>query len=269
MDFTIDPRHEDIVTRVREFVDSRLVPLESELLEQGLRPLLGRVGELREEVRRLGLWGPNYPREYGGMGLDLIAHGLVSEALGRTPLGHYVFGCNAPDAGNAELLHMFGSDAQKEEWLRPLVEGKIRSCFGMTEAANSGANPLMLTTTAELHGDNWVVNGDKWFTTGADGASLCIVMAVTDPDAPAHQRASMLVVPTATPGFTVVRNTPIMGHAGVDLFSHGEIRLKDCRVPVDNLLGARGEGFRLAQARLGPGRVHHCMRWLGICERAL
>jgi alkylation response protein AidB-like acyl-CoA dehydrogenase len=269
MDFTIDPAHEALVRRVREFVDSRLLPLEPTLLEHGLQPLLGKVGELRQEVRQLGLWGPNYPTEYGGLGLDLVAHGLVSEALGRSPLGHYVFGCNAPDAGNAELLHMYGSDSQKERWLRPLVQGRIRSCFGMTEAANSGANPLMLATRAELHGDSWVINGDKWFTTGADGSSLCIVMAVTDPDADVHKRASMLLVPTDTAGYALVRNTPIMGHAGVDLFSHGEVRFRDCRVPADSLLGARGEGFRLAQARLGPGRVHHCMRWLGICQRAL
>jgi acyl-CoA dehydrogenase len=127
----------------------------------------------------------------------------------------------------------------------------------------------MLETRAVLDGDEWVINGDKWFTTGADGAALCIVMAVTDPDASPHQRASMLLVPVATPGYQLVRNTPIMGHAGIDLFSHGEIRFQDCRVPLDNLLGPRGEGFRLAQARLGPGRIHHCMRWLGICERAM
>jgi len=164
---------------------------------------------------------------------------------------------------------MYGSDVQKERWLRPLVQGRIRTCFGMTEAANSGANPLMLATRAELDGDSWVINGDKWFTTGADGSSLCVVMAVTDPDAAVHKRASMLLVPTDTAGYALVRNTPIMGHSGVDLFSHGEIRFTDCRVPADSLLGARGEGFRLAQARLGPGRVHHCMRWLGICQRAL
>jgi acyl-CoA dehydrogenase len=269
MDFSIDPVVEELVGRVREFVDRKLLPLEPELLESGIAPLLPTVHVLREEVRQEGLWGPNYPREYGGLGLDLVSHGLVSEALGRCPLGHYVFGCNAPDAGNAELLHMYGSEAQKGQWLEPLVQGHIRSCFGMTEAANSGANPLMLATTARLEDDGWVINGDKWFTTGADGAALCIVMAVTDPDASPHQRASMLLVPVATPGYQLVRNTPIMGHAGIDLFSHGEIRFQDCRVPLDNLLGPRGEGFRLAQARLGPGRIHHCMRWLGICERAM
>jgi alkylation response protein AidB-like acyl-CoA dehydrogenase len=269
MDFTIDPGTEDIVKRIREFVDARVVPLEPALLESGLQAVLPEVQALREEVRSLGLWGPNYPREWGGLGLDLVAHGLVSEALGRCPLGHYVFGCNAPDAGNVELLHMFGSEAQKRQWLEPLVRGRIRSCFGMTEPANSGANPVMLTTRASLDGDSWVINGDKWFTTGADGAAMCIVMAVTDPDAPVHRRASMILVPTDAAGYSLRRNTPIMGHAGIDLFSHGEVSFEDCRVPAGNLLGARGDGFRLAQARLGPGRIHHCMRWLGICGRAL
>jgi alkylation response protein AidB-like acyl-CoA dehydrogenase len=269
MDFTISPETNELVARVREYVDSRLVPLEPRLLEDGFGAVLDELRSCRAEVQKLGLWAPNYPLEYGGLGADLVTHGLISEALGRCPLGHYAFGCNAPDAGNAELLHMYGSEEQKREWLAPLAAGDIRTCFGMTEAANSGANPLMLETRAVLDGDEWVINGDKWFTTGADGAALCIVMAVTDPDARPHQRASMLLVPVATPGYQLVRNTPIMGHAGIDLFSHGEIRFQDCRVPLDNLLGPRGEGFRLAQARLGPGRIHHCMRWLGICERAM
>ncbi len=269
MDFTISPETNELVARVREYVDSRLVPLEPRLLEGGFGEVLDELRSCRAEVRKLGLWAPNYPLEYGGLGANLVTHGLISEALGRCPLGHYAFGCNAPDAGNAELLHMYGSEEQKRKWLAPLAAGDIRTCFGMTEAANSGANPLMLETRAMLDGDEWVINGDKWFTTGADGAALCIVMAVTDPDARPHQRASMLLVPVATPGYQLVRNTPIMGHAGSDLFSHGEIRFQDCRVPLDNLLGPRGEGFRLAQARLGPGRIHHCMRWLGICERAM
>jgi alkylation response protein AidB-like acyl-CoA dehydrogenase len=223
----------------------------------------------RADVRRLGLWGPAYPHEYGGLGLDLVTHGLISEALGRCPLGHYVFGCNAPDAGNVELLHEFGSAVQKRRWLSPLVAGEIRSCFGMTEPGNSGANPLLLETRATLEGDGWVLNGRKWFTTGADGASVCIVMAVTDPDSTPHSRASMFLVPTDAAGYRLLRNTPVMGQAGTDLFSHGEIALEDCHIPADHLLGPRGAGFRLAQTRLGPGRIHHCMRWLGICERAL
>jgi alkylation response protein AidB-like acyl-CoA dehydrogenase len=269
MDFSIPPETQQLVDRIREYVDRRLLPLEPRLLEAGLGAVLDEVSSCRAEVRKLGLWAPNYPLEYGGLGVDLVTHGLVSEALGRSPLGHYVFGCNAPDAGNAELLHMYGSDEQKRDWLAPLAAGDIRSCFGMTEPGNSGANPLMLTTRGQLEGDEWVIDGDKWFATGADGAALCIVMAVTDPEGPLHQRASMILVPTSAQGYELVRNTPVMGHAGVDLFSHGEIRFRGCRVPASNLLGPRGQGFRLAQARLGPGRIHHCMRWLGICARAL
>ena len=269
MDFKLEPAKQVIVNRVREYVDHELIPLEPSFLESGLGPLLPVLRGKRADVRRLGLWGPIYPHEYGGLGLDLVTHGLISEALGRCPLGHYVFGCNAPDAGNVELLHEFGSAAQKRRWLQPLVAGEIRSCFGMTEPGNSGANPLMLETSATLDGDSWVLNGRKWFTTGADGASVCIVMAVTDPDSTPHSRASMFLVPTDAAGYRLLRNTPVMGHTGSDLFSHGEITLEDCRIPADHLLGARGAGFRLAQARLGPGRIHHCMRWLGICERAL
>lgn len=269
MDFSTSPATTELVGRIREFVDSRLVPLEPLLLAADYDALLPRIRERRAEVQQLGLWGPNYPVELGGLGLDLLTHGLVSEALGRSPLGHYAFGCNAPDAGNVELLHMYATPAQQQRWLAPLAAGTIRSCFAMTERDNSGANPLMLATTARLDGDEWVIDGSKWFTTGADGASLCIVMAVTDADAPVHQRASMILVPTDAKGYAVERITPVMGHVGRDLFCHGEVRFENCRVPAGNLLGPRGEGFRLAQARLGPGRIHHCMRWLGICDRAL
>jgi alkylation response protein AidB-like acyl-CoA dehydrogenase len=268
MDFHLEPAKQVIVNRFREYVDRELVPLEAAFLSSGFAALLPVLRAKRAEVRRLGLWGPIYPHEHGGLGLDLVTHGLISEALGRCPFAHYVFGCNAPDAGNVELLHEFGTPAQKKRWLAPLVGGEVRSCFGMTEPGNSGANPLMLETRAAPEGDGWVLNGRKWFTTGADGAAFCIAMAVTDPDAPPHGRASMFIVPADAPGYRLLRNTPVMGHEGHDLFSHGEIEFADCRVPADQLLGPRGEGFRLAQSRLGPGRIHHCMRWLGICERA-
>ena len=269
MDFQLEPAKQTIVNRVREYVDRELIPLETAFLQSGLGPLLPVLRGKRAEVKKLGLWGPIYPHEHGGLGLDLITYGLISEALGRCPFAHYVFGCNAPDAGNVELLHEFGSAAQKRRWLEPLVAGEIRSCFGMTERGNSGANPLMLETRATLEGDTWVLNGRKWFTTGADGASVCIVMAVTDSDQPPHQQASMFLVPTDSAGYRLLCNTPVMGNSGTDLFSHGEIAFENCRIPADQLLGPRGSGFRLAQSRLGPGRIHHCMRWLGICERAL
>ncbi|MGQ0428569.1 MAG: acyl-CoA dehydrogenase family protein [Gammaproteobacteria bacterium] len=268
MDFHLEPAKQVVVNRCREFVDRELLPLEPAFLASGFAALLPVLQGKRAEVRKLGLWGPVYPREHGGLGLDLLTHGLISEALGRCPFAHYVFGCNAPDAGNVELLHEFATPAQKQRWLEPLVAGSVRSCFGMTEPGNSGANPLMLETRAVQDGGAWVLTGRKWFATGADGAAFCIVMAVTDPDAPPHGRASMFIVPTDAPGYRLTRNTPVMGHAGADLFSHGELEFEGCHLPGDHLLGPRGEGFRLAQSRLGPGRIHHCMRWLGICDRA-
>jgi alkylation response protein AidB-like acyl-CoA dehydrogenase len=219
-------------------------------------------------VRQMGLWAPNHPPEYGGMGLKLTEHALVSEALGRSPLGHFVFGCQAPDAGNIEILHKYGTPAQKELYLKPLVAGKIRSCFSMTEVETPGSNPVMLEATALKDGSDYVINGQKWYTTAADGATFAIVMAVTNPQASPYRRASMIIVPTNTPGFDLVRNISVMGHTGDDFFSHGEILYHSCRVPQENLLGTEGHGFVIAQERLGPGRIHHCMRWIGICNRA-
>jgi len=270
MNFEPDSRTQELVERVTEFVNEELLPLERPLLEQGFAAVLPELARKRERVKALGLWAPAHPREFGGMGLPLTEFALVSEALGRTPVGHYAFNCQAPDIGNIELLHLFGSESQQQRWLPGLVAGDIRSCFGMTERDNSGANPLFMRATATRDGDHWVLNGRKWFCTGADGASLCVAMMVTDPGNPArHARASLILVPTDTAGFLLERNTPIMGHAGADWASHGEVRFENCRVPLDNLLAAAGDGFRLAQARLGPGRIHHCMRWLGICSRVL
>ncbi|MGH8252123.1 MAG: acyl-CoA dehydrogenase family protein [Steroidobacteraceae bacterium] len=268
MDFNLEPARQVIVNRVREYVDREIVPLEPAFLESGFAALLPVLRTRRADVKKQGLWGPVYPREHGGLGLDLLTYGLVSEALGRSPLAHYVFGANAPDAGNVELLHEAATPPQKKQWLDPLVSGEIRSCFAMTEPDSSGANPLMMTTRAQCDGDGWVLDGRKWFATGADGASLCIVMAVSDPGAAPRERTSLFLVPTDAPGYRLLRNIPVMGHTGADLFSHGEVAFEHCRVPATALLGKRGEGFRLAQARLGPGRIHHCMRWLGICDRA-
>ena len=179
-----------------------------------------------------------------------------------------MFGVQAPDAGNVEILHAHATDEQRERYLRPLVEGKIRSCFSMTEPEMPGSNPVMMGTTAVKDGRDYVINGQKWFTSSADGADFAIVMAVTNPEAPPHQRASMILVPTDTPGFNLVRNVSVMGHAGSGHASHAEIIYQSCRVPQSNLLGAEGDGFLIAQERLGPGRIHHCMRWLGIASRA-
>jgi alkylation response protein AidB-like acyl-CoA dehydrogenase len=267
MDFSVSEKMQTIIAMIDEFVQKELVPLEPLVLRRGFAAMLPELAQKRRMVRQMELWAPNHPKEYGGMGLDLKEHALVSESLGRSILGHYVFGCQAPDAGNIEILHLFGTPQQKEKWLRPLVEGKIRSCFSMTEVEMPGSNPVMLDTTAVKDGDDYVINGQKWYTSSSDGAQFAIVMAVTNPEAALHQRASMIIVPTDTPGFNPVRNIPVMGEAGNDWFGHGEILYQNCRVPRSNLLGAEGAGFAIAQERLGPGRIHHCMRWIGICHR--
>jgi alkylation response protein AidB-like acyl-CoA dehydrogenase len=268
MDFSISEKMETIIEMMDEFVEKELIPMEPEFLTKPFNRLLPEVEEKREMVRQMELWAPNHPKEFGGMGLNLMEYALVSESLGRSPLGHFVFGCHAPDAGNIEILNLYGTDEQKETYLRPLVEGKIRSCFSMTEVDLPGSNPIMLDTTAAKDGSDYVINGQKWYTTAADGASFAIVMAVTNPAENPYLRASMIIVPCDTPGFNLVRNIPVMGHAGEDFFSHAEILYQSCRVPQKNLLGPEGHGFVIAQERLGPGRIHHCMRWIGICRRS-
>lgn len=267
MDFTVSEKMQTILGMMDEFMEKEIYPLEPEFLRKPFTDLLPELEEKRRMVRQMELWAPPHPPEYGGMGLDLVEFALVSESLGRSPLGHYLFGCQAPDAGNIEILHQFGTDDQKETYLKPLVAGTIRSCFSMTEVEMPGSNPVMLETTAVTDGDDYVINGQKWYTTGADGSAFSVVMAVTNPDAPPHLQASMIIVPTDTPGFNLVRNISVMGHEGCDWLSHAEILYQSCRVPQKNLLGPEGHGFVMAQERLGPGRIHHCMRWIGICNR--
>ena len=268
MDFAISSKMKTILGMIDEFVDKELIPLEPEFLTRPCTELLPVFEEKRKTVKQMELWAPNHPKELGGMGLDLMEHALVSESLGRSPLGHYIFGCQAPDAGNIEILHQFGTAAQKDKYLEPLVDGRIRSCFSMTEVELPGSNPIMLDTTAVKDGDEYIINGQKWYTSSADGSEFAIVMAVTNPEAGPYLQASMIIVPTDTPGFNLVRNIPVMGYAGEDYFSHAEILYQNCRVPQENLLGPEGHGFVIAQERLGPGRIHHCMRWIGICNRA-
>ena len=268
MDFAISDKMKTILEMVDEFVEKELIPLEPELAGAGFREMLPKIREKQKKVRQMELWAPNFPKNCGGLGLSLVEHGLLSEALGRTPLGHFVFWCQAPDAGNVEILHLHGTEEQKEKYLKPLVAGDIRSCFSMTEVDMPGSNPVLLETTAVKDGNDYVINGHKWYTSSADGADFAIVMAVTNPEAPDYMQASMIIVPTDTPGFNLVRNIPVMGHAGEDYFSHAEILYQSCRVPQSNLLGPEGHGFIIAQERLGPGRIHHCMRWLGICQRS-
>ena len=254
---------------IEDVMRNDVIPLEGEMLFGTPETLEAGLAEVQAKVKQMGLWAPNFPVEYGGLGLSMVDHGLFSEALGRSPLGHRAFGTQAPDAGNVEILHLFGTPEQKEKWLKPLIAGEIRSCFSMTEPETPGSNPTMLEARARLDGDEWVIDGHKWFTSAADGAAFAIVMAVTDPEAAPHRRASMFIVPTSTPGFELIRNVSVMGHAGTGHGTHGEVSYQGCRIPQENLLGGLGRGFAIAQERLGPGRIHHCMRWLGIADRAL
>ncbi|MQA90996.1 MAG: acyl-CoA dehydrogenase [Gemmatimonas sp.] len=266
---TLERPLEEILASIRDFVRTELQPLEAEFSKGGFKQLFPILEQKRQQVKALGLWAPFLPKEWGGLGLSLTRYARVSEELGHSTFGHFSFNCQAPDVGNMELLMHHGTSEQKERFLLPLTAGQIRSCFSMTEPEHAGSNPVHLSTTAAHDGDDYVINGHKWFTSAADGAAFAIVMAVTNPRAALpHERASQIIVPTDTPGFRLVRNISIMGDPGEDYFSHAEIRYEDCRVPVDNRIGGEGEGFRLAQERLGPGRIHHCMRWIGISERA-
>lgn len=265
IDFSIPPELEAIRERTTAFMDEFVYPNEKNMVEdEGLPVELER--DLQRRVKDLGLWAPNLPRDWGGMGIGFIGQALMNEIVGRSVFAPRLFGNAAPDAGNAELLLIAATDEQKEKYLRPLASGEVRSCFAMTEPEVAGSDPTGLRTTAVRDGDEWVINGHKWFISGAIGSAFAIAMTVTDTGAASHSRASMILVPTDTPGFNIIRSVPVMGSGGVG--GHCEIRFQDCRVPVGNLLGAVGEGFKLAQARLGPGRIQHCMRWIGAAQRS-
>jgi alkylation response protein AidB-like acyl-CoA dehydrogenase len=268
MDFSESPRVASIRQSVREFMTREVYPLEPALRRDGFVAALPALRAARERARQTGLWAAHVPEAHGGAGLSLTEFAHMSEELGRSPIGHFVFNCQAPDVGNMEVLMEHGTPEQKARFLAPLVRGEVRSCFTMTEPEFAGSNPVWMGTTARRDGEHWVLRGHKWFSTGAEGAAFAICMAVTNPEAEPHGRASMIIVPTDTPGFTRVCNLSIMGERGGDWASHAEVSYQDARVPLANLLGAEGMGFAIAQHRLGPGRIHHCMRWIGICERA-
>jgi len=255
------------LAQVRTFMAERVLPNERALVKQDSE---GEqlLAQLQDEVRELGLWAPHVPPEAGGGGTGFLDYAYLNEHIGRSAFGQLVFGCQAPDAGNAEILYLFGTDEQKEQWLQPLVAGQIRSFFSMTEPEVPGSDPTTLRTRAVRDGDEWVIDGHKWFSSGADGAAFGIVMAVSDPDASPHARATQIIVPADTPGVDVVRPINVMGHEGKGWTTHCEVRYTNVRVPVANTLGAEGAGFLIAQKRLGPGRIHHVMRWLGQMQRA-
>jgi alkylation response protein AidB-like acyl-CoA dehydrogenase len=276
IDFSPTPEQEQLRRVTTQLMERYVYPAEEHMTDgPGPLPTAYFPGipdevlrPIQTQVKALGLWAPHMPEEVGGMGIGVVGLALMNEIIGRSPLGPISFGCQAPDAGNCELLDLFGTEEQKREWLLPNVRGDIRSCFSMTEPEVSGADPTGLRTTAVLDGDEWVVDGHKWFTSGAIGAGFAIVMAKTEPDALApHDRFSMIVVPLPRPGVTI-RPVRTMGHTLLG-GGHCEVRYENCRVPRQNLLGARGAGFKLAQARLGPGRIQHCMRWLGVAGRAM
>ncbi len=253
--------------RVRSFMDEYVYPNETALIAEDERAA-ALIAELQQEARDAGLWAPHLPPEAGGSGSGFIEYAYLNEEIGRSFIAQLIFGCQAPDAGNGEILHMFGTPEQKDQFLAPLVAGEIRSFFGMTEPENAGSDPTNLDSRAVRDGDEWVINAHKWFSSGADGAAFGILMAVTEPDAAPHKRASMILVPTDTPGYELIRKIPVMGHEGRGWGTHCETRWTDARVPAANTLGAPGDGFKLAQKRLGPGRIHHVMRWLGQMQRA-
>jgi acyl-CoA dehydrogenase len=273
MDFNPSPEVAQLRERVLDFMDDEIYPQEREIME-ALDAEVGpgvaypqNLAAVREKARGEGLWNLFMPDERFGPGLTNWEYGLLCEEMGRSPMAApMAFNCSAPDTGNMEILAEHGTAEQRERWLEPLLEGRIRSCFSMTEPEVSGSDPTLLQARAELDGDEWVVNGHKWFTSGAVGADLAIAMVVTDSDAHPYGRASMICVPTDTPGFNLVRPISVMGHDGGP--GHCEIRYEDCRVPKEYLLGERGAGFAVAQDRLGPGRIHHCMRAIGTAERA-
>ncbi len=257
---------EDLKAPYRAFMEAHVYPNEAALARED-DDAAALVADLRARAKAEGLWAPHLPPEAGGTGRGFLAYAHLNEEIGRCVWGQLVFNCQAPDAGNGEILHMFGTDEQKERFLAPLVAGDTRSFFSMTEPEVSGADPTGLRTTAVLDGDEWVIDGHKWFSSGAEGAGFGIVMAVTEPDAEPHRRMSQILVPAEAPGIEL-EPVPVMGHRGRGWSTHCEVTYTGVRVPAANVLGERGDGFRIAQKRLGPGRIHHVMRWLGQMERA-
>ena len=283
MDFGFDQRTEDLRGRVLDFMHSQVYPAEAVFEAQyaaaqrlpvddpehwATQPVLA---DLVAEARRRGLWNLFLPGEHGA-GLTNLQYAPLAEILGRSPhLGPVALNCAAPDTGNMEVLAEFGTPDQQARWLKPLLDGQIRSGFSMTEPAVASSDATNIATSIVRDGDDYVVNGDKWWTTGAmnPNCAIFIVMGKTDPTAARHRQQSMLLVPRETPGVRVVRGMKVYGYDDADHGGHALIQYRDVRVPVTNLIGGAGDGFAIAQARLGPGRIHHCMRALGLAERAL
>jgi len=267
VDFTLSPEIRELRAKVTAFMDEHIYPNEDTLgTEDDQAEAL--MKDLQAKVKQRGMWAMFIGPEAGGTGTGFLPYAYVNEILGRSPYAPRAFGCQAPDTGNAEILLQFGTPELQEKYMKPLIAGECRSFFSMTEPEVSGADPTNLQTRAVQDGDEWVINGHKWFSSGAEGSKFGIVMACTDPDGLPHRRFSQIVVPTDTPGVNIVRNISVMGHVGRGHGTHAEIRYENVRVPFTNVLGKPGDGFLIAQKRLGPGRIHHCMRWLGQAQRA-
>lgn len=269
MDFEYSPKVKELQKRVSKFIKDHVIPNEETFRQQfeEIGPDTPIMKEIQDKARGEGLWNLFLPdNEYGG-GLNNLEYAPLCEIMGRTPMAPRAFNCAAPDTGNMEILAEFGTAEQKERWLTPLLNGEIRSCFSMTEPHTAGSDPTLLQTRADLIGDEYVINGHKWFTSGVKGAALAIAMVVTNENGPRHRRTSQILVPTDTKGFNVIRLVPYMGPP--EGAGHGEVKYEDCTVPATNRLGDEHSGFAIAQARLGPGRIHHCMRCIGQAELAL
>ena len=274
MDFAPTPKVRALQAKVTAFMEEYIYAAEPKAEEEIVasgnphhHPHI--IEDLKKRARTAGLWNLFLPDQTYGAGLTNLEYAPLSEIMGRSPIASEVFNCSAPDTGNMEILAEFGTAEQKKQWLEPLLAGDMRSCFSMTEPAVASSDPTNLQTRAVRDGDDYVITGQKWFTSNAyhPHCRIAIVMAVTDPEAPPHQRATMILVPTNTPGFDMLRSIPVFDHVGGG--GHAEVRYNDVRVPVTNRLGEEGSGFAIAQARLGPGRIHHCMRSIGGAERAL
>jgi acyl-CoA dehydrogenase len=272
-DFTTDPAFEKELDWINHFVREDIEPLDLVKNQMSVQSWRRVTEPLKQEVKDRGLWAAHLDPELGGQGLGQIKLALMHEILGRTPSAPDVFGNQAPDSGNSELLAIGASDEQKERWLWPLLRGELTSSFSLTEPHTAGSDPTGISTMAVLDGDEYVINGHKWFASKAAVADFVLAMVVTNPEAGPYERASMIVIERDTPGMNIVRNVPTMDHpyegeGGQHVGGHAEILFQDCRVPAANLIGRPGEGFLLAQKRLSGGRIHHAMRWIGTCHRA-
>jgi acyl-CoA dehydrogenase len=268
-DFSTEPEFQEHLDWMRAFVREEIWPLE--VLDLEWDQLGQATAPLQERVRERGLWAAHLEPELGGQGFGQVKLGLMHEVLGTSPIAPFAFGNAAPDSGNSEILALAGTPEQKDRYLHPLLAGDLKSAFSMTEPEVAGSDPTLMRTRALDDGDAWVITGHKWFSSNASIADFLIVMAVTEPDAQRYQRASMFVVDVDTPGVEIVRDVPTMEHPEESFGrygNHSEIRYHDVRVPKEALLGARGAGFLISQQRLYPGRIHHCMRWLGVSQRA-